>query len=114
MDLLTLYWVRSRLVRLYAGVLNQIRGFLIKRGSQSGKGRYPLIIMSRPLTLHEAAGNLARTAPDPAERAARAERLFGPIAGRGWNGRSSHYSAPSTRRPDFRRWGNPAHSLTPD
>jgi transposase len=32
MDLLALHRVRSRLVRLRAGVINQIRGFLIERG----------------------------------------------------------------------------------
>jgi transposase len=32
MDLLALHRVRSRLVSLRTGVINQIRGFLIKRG----------------------------------------------------------------------------------
>jgi hypothetical protein len=42
MDLLALHRVRSRLVRLRTGVINQIRGFLIERGITVRQGPAPL------------------------------------------------------------------------
>jgi transposase len=42
MDLLALHRVRSRLVRLRTGVINQIRGFLIERGIAVRQGPAPL------------------------------------------------------------------------
>src|SRR2546423_7803895 len=42
MDLLALHRVRSRLVRLRTGVINQIRGFLIERGIAIRQGPAPL------------------------------------------------------------------------
>jgi transposase len=41
-DLLALHRVRSRLVRLRTGVINQIRGFLIERGITVRQGPAPL------------------------------------------------------------------------
>jgi transposase len=49
MDLLALHRVRSRLVRLRTGVINQIRGFLIERG---------IVVRQRPTPLSKALSDI--------------------------------------------------------
>ena len=52
MDLLALHRVRSRLVRLRTGVINQIRGFLIERG---------IAVRQRPTPLSKALSDILRS-----------------------------------------------------